>query len=89
MSWQDGRAWLTPCTRCDELVVLAHCEGIKLILSRHAVPLKDAMVLGKYSRILINLWVGTTQIYASAWYPSYGRPSRGRIYAEHLCDVRP
>lgn len=88
MRFTEGRAWVVGCPRCDHPVLEAHCEGVKVRLSTKSVPLKDAMVLSKYSRILCNVHIGVTQLYVSAWHGSYGRPSRGRIYMQHICGAR-
>lgn len=56
-------------------------------LSRFAVPYRDAEVLAKY-RTVFNVWPGQRQLYVSFWSPTTGRPSRGRLYAEHICGFR-
>jgi hypothetical protein len=86
VQFQDGRAWLDACPWCDNTIVLAHCSGLRLRLCRYSVPYRDALVLGRYSRIVVNVWRGESQLYCTAWFPP-GKPPRGRLYSEHLCGI--
>lgn len=88
MSTPDGSGRIGNCPRCDEPVIDVLCDGIKARLSTRSVPTKDALILGKYGRIVFNVRKGPTRLYASAWFPSQGRPDEGRLYSQHFCRVR-
>lgn len=84
----DGTAAIGNCTRCDEPIINVLADGIKVRLSRFSVPQRDASILGKYGRIVFNVWKGPTVLRASAWFPSQGRPDEGRLYSQHFCHIR-
>lgn len=87
MKQPDGSAWVINCPKCDEPVLNIYADGIHFRASRFSVPLSDASVLGKYGRIVFNVWKGPTRLYAVYWVPSQGRPDAGRLYTQHFCSV--
>lgn len=87
MKQPEGSAWVVNCPRCDEPVLDILSDGIKVRLSRFSVPLPDALILGKYGRLVFNVWKGPTTLRVSAWFPSQGRPDDGRLYTQHFCSV--
>lgn len=87
MRYQDGRAWIVGCPRCFVPVVEVHLDGIRIRMSRHAVPLADAVVLSKYFRIVANVWDGVERLYAASWHWTTGKPSRGHLYVTHVCGA--
>lgn len=86
----DGRAQIINCRRCDEPVIDAYCDGVTTRLSRFSVPFKDALILGKYGRIVFNVWIGVAGLYVAYFQtsPSTGPPERGRLYSHHYCVGR-
>lgn len=84
--YTEGRAWFSVCpvVRCERPVIEAHVYGLRLRLDTKAVPLKDALVLGKYDRLLVNVWVSPTQLRATAWFPDQGNVDQGHIYTQHV-----
>lgn len=86
MRFTEGRAWFSVCpvSSCEIPVIEAHVDGLKLRLDTKAVPFKDASVLGKYDRLLVNVWVGATQLWATCWFSWLGKPDKGRIYTQHI-----
>lgn len=84
----EGGARVENCPRCDEPTLKAYCDGIYMRLSRFSVPYADARVLGKYGRIVFNIYKGATRLYVSCWFPTEGRPDRGRLYSQHFCISR-
>lgn len=87
MRYQDGRAWIIGCPRCSRPIVEAHIDGLKWRVSRHAVPYKDAVVLSKYLRPVLNIWAGINVIYATGWFYTSGRPSKGHLFVTHHCGA--
>jgi hypothetical protein len=85
MRYTEGRAWLSVCpvTSCERPVIEAHVDGLKLRLDTKAVPLKDAIVLGKYDRLLVCVWKDNLQLTAISWFHFLGKPDKGHIYAQH------
>ena len=59
-------------------------DGLKLRLDTKAVPWKDALILGKYDRLLVNIWKGPTQLWAVAWFHWNDKPERGHVYTQHI-----
>lgn len=84
----DGGARIGNCPRCDEPVIDAFCDGIKVRLSRFSVPLSHARILGKYGRLVFNVYKGLTRLYVSCWFPDQGRPDRGWLFSQHYCFSR-
>ena len=84
----EGRAYIGNCRRCDEPVLLACVDGIKLSVSRFSVPYADALIIGRYPLGIFNAWIGIKQIFITTWFPSEGRPARGRLYVCHSCTLR-
>lgn len=84
--YSEGRAWFNVCPAltCERPVIEAHVDGLILRLDTKAVPLKDALILGKYDRLLVNIWVGPTQLWAISWFDFLGKPDKGRIYTQHI-----
>lgn len=83
----DGGGFVGNCPKCDEPVIDVFCDGVHSRLSRFSVPLCDAMVLGKYGRLIWNVWKGS-RLYCCQWFPDEGRPDRGRLYTQHFCTCR-
>jgi hypothetical protein len=85
----EGRAYiaLCPLVRCEVPIIEAHAEGMTLRMSRWSVPYRDAMVLQRYERIVVNVWEGESQLYAVLWSYTSGKPDRGRLYARHICGI--
>jgi hypothetical protein len=84
----EGRAQIINCTRCDEPVIESYCDGLTTRLSRFSVPLSDSRILGKYGRLIFNVWQGASGLYVAYWHPTESRPEKGRLYIPHLCYVR-
>jgi hypothetical protein len=84
----DGSARIINCPRCDEPILDTFCDGIVMRLSRFSVPYPDALILGKYGRLCFNVYRGLTRLYVSAWFPTEGRPDKGRLYSQHFCSCR-
>jgi hypothetical protein len=87
--FQEGRAWIVPCpiARCQIPVIEAHVSGMKFYLSRWSVPYRDAIVLLRYERILVNIRNGASLLHAEGWWITYGPPDSGRLYARHICGL--
>jgi hypothetical protein len=83
----EGRAWIDRCPRCERPIIEAHVDGMKLRFSTRAVPYADAVVLSRYTRIVVNVWIGITQLWVGAWHHMSERPSKGRLYALHSCGA--
>jgi hypothetical protein len=81
----EGRAWISSCPvlSCELPVIEAHVDGLKLRLDTKAVPLKDALILEKYDRLMVAVWKGPTQLWAVSWFGFQGRPDKGHIYTQH------
>jgi hypothetical protein len=86
----DGRAIIVNCSRCDEPIIEGNSDGLTVRLSRFSVPFKDAMVLGKYGRIVFNVWIGVSGLYVSYFHvsPKAEPPDSGRLYSNHYCVGR-
>lgn len=84
----DGQARIDNCPYCDEPIIKVFCDGMNDRLSRFSVPLSHAMILGRYGRIVFNVYKGLTRLNVSAWFPDQGRPDRGRLYSQHFCTCR-
>lgn len=83
----NARAFIGNCPKCDEPVVLANDNGLKATLSRFSIPYAHGQVLRKYKLMVWNIWHGAyISLYAVPWISS-GRPSRGRLYVEHVCHL--
>lgn len=80
------------CPNCGAYVVEGEIAGCPYRLSRFSVPYREALVLAKYGHSLINLWAVPSpvarlrRLEAADWLPPL-RPSKGRLYAEHICSV--
>lgn len=83
MRFQEGRAWIERCPRCEYPVIEAH-TGYKVRLSTRAMPYSHAVIVGRY-HLVYNVFIGTLQLYVSAWFPVEGRPLEGRLYSQHIC----
>lgn len=81
-------AALVNCPRCDELVIAVECNGVTSRLSRTSIPYADALVLGKYGRLVWNVWAGALCLRVSQWFPTDGAPAKGRLYTQHFCGCR-
>jgi hypothetical protein len=83
--FEEGRAWLSKCpvTSCESPVIEAHVNGLKLRLETKAIPLKDALIFQKYERIVINVWKGATQLYATAWHRDLKDVHKGHLFVQH------
>jgi hypothetical protein len=84
--FEEGRAWLSVCplVKCERPVIEAHVDGLILRLDTKAVPFKDALILGKYDRLLVNIWKSSTQLWAVNWFHWFGKPDRGHLYTQHV-----
>lgn len=84
--YTDGRAWLDKCALsiCETPVIEAHVDGLILRLDTKAVPYEDALILNKYREIVINIWKGPTQFWATAWFWDLGKPDKGHLYIQHV-----
>lgn len=91
MRFTEGRAWLSKCPvmSCEEPVIEAHVDGVKLMLSTKAIPLKDALIFQKYERIVINIWKGESQLWAVAWFRDQKTILKGHLYIQHIHGARP
>lgn len=89
--YQDGTAFISRCPKelCAAPTIMAHTYGVKLDLSTKSIPYRDALVFQKYERIVVNVWVGPTKLWAVPWFRSEGRPDKGRLYIRHICGARP
>lgn len=83
MRYEEGRAWIVGCPVCLIPIVEAHVDGLKLRLSTKAVPIRDAFVIQKYSGIVINIWKGPTQFWATAWFKEQGPVDKGHLFIQH------
>lgn len=83
MRFTEGRAWIMGCPTCDIAVIEAHVYGVKLRLSTKAISLNDASVIQKYNGIVINIWKGPTQLWATPWFKEQGPVDKGHLYIEH------
>ncbi len=90
MRFQEGRAWHSQCPveRCSKPVIEAHVNGFILRLDTKAIPLKDALIYQKYAEIVINVWIGSTQLYATPWHRSYKTVDKGHLYIAHVHKPR-
>lgn len=88
--YTEGRAWLSKCPvlSCEEPIIEAHVDGLILRLSTKAIPLKDALVFQKYERIVINVWKGPTQLWATAWFRDQKTVDKGHLYVQHIHGAR-
>jgi len=88
--YTEGRAWISKCEnpRCESPVIEAHVYGTKIRLSTKAVPLRDAEVIQKYQGIVINVWKGPTQLWATPWFRDQGAVLKGRLYIPHIHAFR-
>lgn len=86
MRYQEGRAWLSKCPllRCEEPIIEAHVDGLKLYLDTKAIPLKDALIFQKYERIVINIWKGPFQLHAAAWFRDQKTVQKGHLFIQHV-----
>jgi hypothetical protein len=86
----EGRAWLAKCplSSCESPVIEAHVNGLILRLSTKAIPLKDALIFQKYERIVINVWKGPTQLWATAWHRDQKTVDKGHLYIQHVHGAR-
>jgi hypothetical protein len=84
--YTDGRAWINACPVqvCEEPTIETHVEGLILRLDTKAVSLKDALILNKYREIVINVWKGPTQLWATPWFWDQGQPLKGHLYIQHV-----
>jgi hypothetical protein len=91
MRFTEGRAWIVKCDfpPCEHPIIEAHVYGLKLRLSTKAIPYKDALVVQKYERIVVNIWKGALQLYATAWFKEEGPVKRGHLYVQHIHRARP
>lgn len=86
---KPGHGYLCTCRVCDELIVYLNPGGYIMKVSRFSVPLRDALVLGKYCHLLYIIRITSIGLEVESWFPSMGRPSRGRLYAQHVCQLKP
>lgn len=86
MRFTEGRAWLSRCpvSYCEEPVIEAHVYGLILRLDTKAVPYSDASILNKYREIVVNVWKGPTQFWATAWFRDQGPPDKGHLFIQHV-----
>lgn len=86
----EGRAWLSQCPvlSCESPVIEAHVNGLTLRLSTKAIPLKDALIFQKYERIVINVWKGPTQFWATAWSRDQKTVLKGHLFIQHVHGAR-
>ena len=86
MRYTEGRASLDQCpvSTCEAPVIEAHVNGLILRLDTKAVPWTDALILNKYREIVINIWKGPTQFWATAWFRDQGKPDKGHLYIQHV-----
>jgi hypothetical protein len=86
MRYTKGRAWLSQCPvlSCEDPVIEAHVDGLILRLDTKAVPYADASILNKYHEIVINVWKGPTQLWATPWFRDLGKPDKGHLYIQHV-----
>lgn len=79
---------LANCPRCDELILNCQCDGVSYRLSRFSIPYADALTLGKYGRLVWNVWAGVKGLRCAPWFPPDGRPAKGSLYTQHFCRSR-
>lgn len=93
----EGQAFIGNCRKCDEPVIVSYLGGLKLYLDTVSVPYKDALVLGKYWDIVLNVWPDWYTEHKVAGHPvkfhvtqwaGNNPPSRGRLYIRHLCRIK-
>jgi hypothetical protein len=86
MRYTEGRAWLSKCpvSICESPVIEAHVDGLILRLDTKAVPVKDALILNKYREIVINVWKGPTQLWATPWFWDQKDVLKGHLYIQHV-----
>lgn len=80
----DGKVRFTNCPRCDEIVITAVIGGERVSLSRRSIPLSDARAVARYHDRVWNIWPARIGLFGVLWSQPT-RPSRGRLYTEHLC----
>lgn len=77
------------CPRCDYIVLAIREAGLETWLSRVSVPYRDAVVLHKYGVMLRNVFqIATGELVAAYWY-GQAKPTSGRLYTPHICELRP
>lgn len=86
----EGRAQIVNCRRCDEPIIEAFTDGLTVRLSRFSVPYKDALILGKYGRIVFNVWIAVVGLRVAYFHvsPKAEPPESGRLYSQHYCVGR-
>lgn len=84
MRFEEGRAWIEGCPVCLIPIIEAHVNGMKYRLSTKAIPVKDAIVLSKYRRSVINIWKTPLQFVATAWFWDYKTVDKGHLFIEHI-----
>jgi hypothetical protein len=88
--FQEGRAWIAECPvqSCASPIIEAHVNGLVVRLSTKAIPLQDALIVQKYERIVINVWKGPTQLWATAWHRDQKTVLKGHLYIQHVHGAR-
>lgn len=83
--WNEGRAWITRCDVgvCSDIIIEAHL-AVRIRLSQWAVPWRDARVLLQYERTIVNIRPVGNKLYAEMWWPPYGPPDAGWLFAQHV-----